>query len=83
MSKTYFVDSENVGEARIALLKKDGKFMIFYTVHSPRIDYDHTISLMNAKNKPEFIHCSEGNNALDFQLVTYIGSLLHSKKRTK
>lgn len=80
MSKTYLVDSENVGESWIDLLKEDGKFLIFYTGHSPRIDYEHAISLMNAENKPEFIHCFEGNNALDFQLVSYLGYLLRSEE---
>lgn len=43
MSKTYFVDSENVGDAWIDLLLADpnGTFLIFYTSHSPRIDYEH------------------------------------------
>ena len=66
MSKTYLVDSENVGEFWIDLLNDDeGDFLIFYTGHSPRIDYEHAIMLMNVENKPEFIHCYEGNNALD------------------
>ena len=77
---TYFVDSENVGDGWIDLLGKDesGKFLIFYTGNSKRIDYEHAIMLMNADNKPEFIHCYEGNNALDFQLVSYLGYLLCS-----
>lgn len=51
MSKTYFVDSENVGDAWINLLlaDPDSTFLIFYTSHSPRIDYEHAIALMNAK----------------------------------
>lgn len=81
MSKTYLVDSENVGGSWIDLLKEDGEFLIFYTGHSPRIDYEHAISLINAENKPEFIQCYEGNNALDFQLVSYLGYLLRSEER--
>lgn len=81
MSKIYFVDSENVGDAWIDLLLADpnGTFLIFYTSHSPRIDYEHAIALMNAKNKPKFIRCHEGSNALDFQLVSYLGYQLRSK----
>lgn len=81
MSKTYFVDSENVGDAWINLLlaDPDSTFLIFYTSHSPRIDYEHAIALMNAKNKPQFIRCHEGSNALDFQLVSYLGYQLRSK----
>ena len=55
MSKTYYVDSENVGENWIDLLneEEESDFLIFYTSHSPRIDYEHAINLMNAKKKPE------------------------------
>ncbi len=35
--------------------------------------YQQTIQLMNSANKPEFIECHEGSNALDFQLVSYLG----------
>ena len=82
MSKTYYVDSENVGENWIDLLieEEESDFLIFYTGHSPRIDYEHAINLMNAKKKPEFIHCYEGNNALDFQLVSYLGYHLRSEE---
>ncbi len=81
MSKTYLVDSENVGESWIDLMgDEDDTFLIFYTGRSPRIDYEHAISLMNANKKPEFIHCYEGNNALDFQLVSYLGYLLRSEE---
>lgn len=80
MSKIYYVDSENVGGNWIDLLndEEENDFLVFYTGHSPRIDYEHAISLMNAKNKPQFIHCYEGNNALDFQLVSYLGYQLRS-----
>ncbi len=75
MPKTYYIDSENVGDSWIELLQKDpdSRFLIFYTGHSPRIDYSHAISLMNAEKKPKFIRCYEGNNGLDFQLVSYLG----------
>ncbi|MBQ7266366.1 MAG: hypothetical protein IJS61_09740 [Firmicutes bacterium] len=81
MSKTYLVDSENVGESWIDLLGDDeSQFLIFYTEHSPRIDYEHVVRLINSKNEIEFIHCYKGNNALDFQSVSYLGYLLCSKK---
>ena len=74
MKKIYFIDSENVGETWIdALDKINGRFIIFYTKNSPRISYHEVIQLMNANNKPEFIECYEGNNGLDFQLVSYLG----------
>lgn len=81
MSKTYLVDSENVGENWIDLLNyEDDRFFIFYTDHSPRIDYEYVIKLVNSKNKLEFIKCFVGNNALDFQLVSYLGYLLRPEE---
>ncbi len=80
MIKTYYVDSENVGDSWIDLLKEDyeSEFLIFYTDHSPRMDYEHAIVLRNVGKEVEFIRCYEGNNALDFQLVTYLGYQLRS-----
>ena len=86
MLKTYLVDSENVGESWIDLLNsnnEEGRFLIFYTRNSPRIDYEHLISLINASNALEFIPCYEGSNALDFQLVSYLGYLLCSEQETE
>jgi hypothetical protein len=82
MSKTFYIDSENVGECWIDLLLEnpDCRFMVFFTDKSPRVDYEHLVKLMNSKNKPELIPCHKGNNALDFQLVTYLGYQLCSKK---
>lgn len=81
MSKIYYIDSENVGDTWIELLsdtEADSKILVFYTSHSPRIAYPQAIQLMNAVNKPEFILCHEGNNGLDFQLITYLGYQLHA-----
>ncbi|MCR5205359.1 MAG: hypothetical protein K6E47_09900 [Lachnospiraceae bacterium] len=85
MSKTYYVDSENVGDSCIDLMEEDesSHFHVFYTEHSPRIDYKHMLTIMNAKRKPESLQCAEGNNALDFQLVSYLGYQLRSKKMLK
>ncbi|MCR4716551.1 MAG: hypothetical protein K5656_05175 [Lachnospiraceae bacterium] len=76
MSKVYYIDSENVGDNWIELVAKEDSsaiFLVFYTDHSPRIQYDHMIHLMAQENSPKFVRCVEGNNALDFQLVTYLG----------
>lgn len=79
MATIYYIDSENVGDSWIQLLDdSDSRFLVFYTGHSPRIAYPQVIQLMNATNKPEFIECYEGNNGLDFQLVTYLGYELHA-----
>lgn len=79
MSTIYYIDSENVGDSWIDLLDiPDSRFIVFYTMHSPHIAFDQVIRLMNAANKPEFIECHEGNNGLDFQLVSYMGYELHA-----
>ena len=79
MAKIYYIDSENVGDSWIDLLSEDdSRFLVFYTGHSPRIAYPQAIQLMNATNKPEFVECYEGNNGLDFQLVSYLGYELHT-----
>lgn len=79
MAKIYYIDSENVGDSWIELLEEsEARFLVFYTGHSPRIAYPQAIQLMNATTKPEFIECHEGNNGLDFQLVTYLGYELHA-----
>ena len=79
MAAIYYIDSENVGDSWIELLDdSDSRFIVFYTGHSPRIAYPQAIHLMNAANKPEFIECHEGNNGLDFQLVTYLGYEIHA-----
>lgn len=78
MAAVYYVDTENVGDAWIDFLElPESRFVVFYTGHSPRIAYPHAIALMNGKNRPEFVECYEGNNGLDFQLVSYLGYELH------
>lgn len=79
MATIYYIDSENVGDSWINFLKTSTeRVLVFYTKNSPRIAYPQVIELMNATNKPEFIVCHEGNNGLDFQLVTYLGYELHA-----
>ena len=79
MATIYYIDSENVGDSWIDLLDDaDSRFLVFYTEHSPRIAYSQAIKLLNASNKPEFVECYEGNNGLDFQLVSYMGYELHA-----
>ena len=78
MATVYFIDSENVGDGWIDLLEKpDSKFFVFYTSHSPHIAYSNVVKLINATERPNFIECYEGNNGLDFQLVSYLGYELH------
>ncbi len=76
MSKYYYVDSENVGDEWIALFEgadPDSHFFIFYTTKSPYMSYPNVVKLLSLNKNLEFILCHEGSNALDFQLVTYLG----------
>lgn len=80
MCKKYFVDSENVGDSWISLLRQiaiDDEILVFYTSRSPRIGYESAILLRESDKKISFVKCNEGNNALDFQLGTYLGYELH------
>ena len=77
MATIYYVDSENVGDSWVELLNMtentQDMFYIFYTSHTQRIGYEQIAYLVNAKDRLKFIRCYEGNNGLDFQLVSYLG----------
>lgn len=76
MKKTYFIDSENVGDNWISLLsvmdEKD-EILVFYTAKSPHMTYRNIITLKQSDRDIKFIECYEGRNALDFQLATELG----------
>ena len=80
MSKTYFIDSENVGDNWIALLSKasaDDTILVYYTMKSPHMNYRNLILLKQSDKEVTFIECNYGNNALDFQLCTDLGYRVH------
>ena len=80
MSKTYFIDSENVGDNWIALLQKasaDDTILVYYTMKSPHMNYRNIILLKESDKEVTFIECNYGNNALDFQLCTDLGYRVH------
>lgn len=75
--KIYLVDSENVGDLWVthimALAKEEDEIVVFYTQKSPHMGYDTIRKLLASEREVDFIKCSEGKNALDFQLVTELG----------
>lgn len=79
MKNIFFVDSENVGDSWLDLfdyLGDEDLLLVFYTDKSPHMSYSNLIRLKQSPVNPEFIHCDNGtDNALDFQLSTYLGSL--------
>ena len=81
MSKTYFIDSENVGDNWIALLNKaaaEDTILVYYTMKSPHMNYRNIILLKESDKEVTFIECNYGNNALDFQLCTDLGYRVHN-----
>lgn len=83
---TYLIDTENVGSVWKALLDRmDGqdKLLLFYTENSPGISYADLQSLLTSGKSFEFFSCHTGKNGLDFQLISYLGYLLHSWPKSR
>lgn len=83
MKKVYLVDSENVGDVWVPLLaasRTEDLVLIFYTQNSPHMNYETLRLLKETQKEPVFVKCFEGNNALDFQLVTELGYRLREDK---
>lgn len=77
---TYLVDTENVsasGFVGIDQLPKSTKIYYFYSIKSYRPSYPEVEKLRNLKCKVEFVESAKsGTNALDFQMVSFLGSLI-------
>lgn len=76
MKKIYLVDSENVGDVWVPLLvssQPEDVVLVFYTQKSPHMNYENVRMLKETEKEAVFIKCFEGNNALDFQLVSELG----------
>lgn len=77
--KHYLVDSENVNDNWLMLLDMAGEndeIIIFYTKNSPHMAYSSVIKLLQENRTIQFKECFEGQNALDFQLISYLGYLI-------
>lgn len=76
----FLVDSENVNDNWLMLFDmadEDDEIVVFYTKKSPHMSYMSVIRLMeNKKINIRFEKSYEGTNALDFQLVSYMGYLM-------
>ena len=76
----YLVDFENVsniGLNGIENLRKDDVIIIFYSKNANSLSFDNHKKLELTKAKKEYIEVEQvGKNALDFQLVTYLGALI-------
>ena len=77
--KHYLVDSENVNDNWLMLLEladEKDEMIIFYTKNSPHMSYSSVIKLLQQRRTLQFEECYEGQNALDFQLISYLGYLI-------
>ena len=76
----FLVDSENVNDNWLMLFDmadEDDEIIVFYTKKSPHMSYMSVIRLIeNNKINIRFEESYEGTNALDFQLVSYMGYLM-------
>ena len=76
----FLVDSENVNDNWLMLFDmadEDDEIVVFYTKKSPHMSYMSVIRLMeNNSINVRFEEFYEGTNALDFQLVSYMGYLM-------
>ncbi len=76
----YFIDSENVNEVWVNILnilKPEDHIFLFYTDNSAHISCARAVELINIGAKQiTGIRCKEGNNGLDFQMVTQLGAVI-------
>ena len=76
----FLVDSENVNDNWLMLFDmadENDEIVVFYTKKSPHMSYMSVIRLMeNNSINVRFEESYEGTNALDFQLVSYMGYLM-------
>ncbi len=80
----FLIDFENVSSSAfvgVEELKADSKIILFYSEQSSKISIDTHRQLEQAKVEKEYIPIKTGGkNALDFQLVTYLGYLIGENK---
>lgn len=80
----YLIDSENIKDTWIDLLDtmdNEDVLLVFYTANSSHIRCEQVEKIMKKNDgRMSWVQCFEGNNALDFQLVTKLGALIAEHK---
>lgn len=80
----YLVDTENTGRDFLSLVlqkEENAHYLLFCTEHSPTVPLSIFPKLQEVLAHLEFVECcASGPNALDFQLVTYLGNLISAHK---
>lgn len=78
--KIYLIDSENISDEWVDILDLSGSndhITVFYTDKSSHINCSQVCKMMEKGiGRMQWIKCMEGNNALDFQLVTELGAMI-------
>lgn len=84
--KVYLVDTENVGAVwkhLFQLAANTDDIYLFYTENTPFLSYNDLEYILSYKERFTMIKCYTGNNALDFQLVSYLGFLMKTGAKTQ
>lgn len=73
----YLIDYENVKSLTgIAELSNSDSVIVFYTKNANTLTFDDLFVIQGTEIKIECKQVATGNNALDFQLSTYLGFLI-------
>ena len=81
--KVYLVDGENVGLKWLEIAKQSEEedlFYIFASLNAQPLHYSHLNEILEMGHKLRFFECFTGQNALDFQLSSYLGFLINSNQ---
>lgn len=82
--KIFLVDTENVGtrwKHLFEIASSTDKIILFYTDNTPHLSYTDLEIIKSNCDRFTMEKCYTGNNALDFQLISYMG--YHMKSSTK
>ena len=86
-SACYLVDTENIGKLFIPMLtdpEPETDYLLFCTENSPTVPLSVLPKVAKNIDKLQFVECFvPGPNALDFQLVSYLGYLLNTNPEKK
>lgn len=81
----YLIDTENISLKKLLnhiKIKEKDKIMFFYSGNCPAIPIELVETLKKQRVKSEYINVVVGkHNALDFQLVSYLGYILRFRSK--
>lgn len=84
--KVYLVDTENVGAVwkhLFQLAANTDDILLFYTENTPFLSYNDLEYILSYRERFTMMKCYTGNNALDFQLVSYLGFMMKTGAKTQ